>query len=77
MREEQRDNVVEVVYFGDAEPVGELAQHLDAVAVLLKPDAHRLSLEFFQLGARDAVHLGQRLPEEPDGVVHEVPHRGC
>src|SRR6202022_4942108 len=43
--------------------------------MLLKADAHGLSLQRFELIAADAVHLGVGLAEEADRVVHEFGHR--
>ena len=75
VRKHQRNNVVELVELGDAEAVGELAHHLDALHVLLEPDRHGLTLKLLELVARNAVHLRQRLAEEADRVVHELLNR--
>jgi hypothetical protein len=75
MREQQRHNVIELVELCHTEPVSQLAQHLDAVIVLLKSDAHSLTLQLFKLIASDAVHLDMGLAEKADRVVHEFGHR--
>src|SRR6202167_5331647 len=72
MRAHQRDNVVDLPELCVPEPVGELAQHLDALMVLLEADTYRLALQLFEFSARNGVHLCIGLPEEIDRVVHEL-----